>query len=142
VRPFNQLNRTATLNRVSPAQRQQLQANTQRFRDLSQQRNRTELPGQRLGGANVAGQRPGGPNAARQSGYSGLTINNGGHTQNHTTPFRESANFRPSAPRSVQSPVMHHSAPAYRGSSHAMPSRSAPPSPGPSFHGGTNHARA
>ena len=43
------------------------------------------------------------------------------------------------SPESVQSPVMHHSAPAYRGSSHAMPSRSAPPSHGASFHGGSNH---
>ncbi|HEV3078906.1 MAG TPA: hypothetical protein VGY66_03980 [Gemmataceae bacterium] len=136
VRPLNQLNRTAALNRVSPAQLRQVQANTQQFRDLSQQRNRTELPSQRLGGPN-ASPRSGGANVARQSGYSGPTINNGGRMQSNAAPFREQANFRSSAPHSFQSPAIHNSAPAYRGSSHAMPSRSAPSfHSGATFHGG------
>jgi len=129
VTPLNRLPAgQAGLNRVSPAQQRQFQPANQRFQATSQQRNQTEL----------RTARPVTSGAARQSFYSAPKINSGGVACN-AGQFRELSSVHQTAPRGFQAPAAHHAAPAYRGSSHAMPShaRSAPSfHSGASFHGG------
>jgi hypothetical protein len=121
VRPFD---RNAAAARMSAPQMRQQQAGIQHFQNLSNQRNRVEVPGRRPPVANQV--RPAGNNGIRQAGYSGLTITNGGSASH----FREQPIVHQGGQRSY-APAYRNAAPAYRGSSHAMPSRSAA-----SFHGG------
>jgi hypothetical protein len=106
------LNQRGAVTRLSGSQLRQQQNAIQHYQNLSTQRNRNE----------VNGKRPAPAGAIRQSGFSGLTINNGVRAAGNAPRFREQPVVHQNA--SHYSPAYRSSPPAYRGSSHAMPARS------------------